>query len=527
MRWRPELEHEATVPALLAHGVERWGGRALVVTHEERLTYRDADLASRALAKRLLAAGVGKGTRVATHFPYGTAWIVSWLAISRIGALHVPFSTAYKPAELRKALHHTDAHLLVSPREMFGGDRQEFVAAAVGPLPDGAGGPLRLPALPYLREIWFQGGADVGWARGVSFDPAADDGSITDELLDAVTAEVTPADLAITISTSGTTSEPKAVHHTHGALVRKGAHLARLLGWTGDDVVFCGMPFFWVGGIAMTVAPAMEVGATLLCVDRTEPERSLDLMERERATRMTGWPGVRGPIESHPSRPGRGIPAFGPDLPPHRRSIGMTETLASYTYPRAGSDPAPGRDGCQGFPIDGVDVLVVDPESLAPRPEDAEGAILVRGYCLMQGMVKREREEVFTPDGFLTTGDKGYLLDGMLYFTGRLTEMIKTSGNNVAPPEVEAVMRSLPGVKDVHVLGVPDEERGELVAALVVGRPGVDLDPEELCDRAREQLSNYKVPRRVVIVGEDELPWLATGKPDRLAIRRMLEAAGP
>jgi acyl-CoA synthetase (AMP-forming)/AMP-acid ligase II len=177
-----------------------------------------------------------------------------------------------------------------------------------------------------------------------------------------------------------------------------------------------------------------------------------------------------------------------------------------------------------GRVIDSGELRIVDPETGEPLAEGEEGAIEIRGYFLMQGMYKREREEVFTRDGFYNTGDKGYLLGPLLFLTGRLTEMIKTSGNNVAPPEVEAVIRALPDVKDVHVLGVPDAERGEIVAALVVAEPGVEIDPDDLRDRARAQLSNYKVPRHVVVVDERDVPWLATGKPDRLAIRSILAA---
>src|SRR5579871_252004 len=99
---RPDPQHRATVPAFLAGAVDRFADRDLVVTDVDRITYREAEQRSRSLAKRLLASGVGKGTRVATHFPFSTEWVVSWLAITRIGALHLPFSTAYKPAELRK-----------------------------------------------------------------------------------------------------------------------------------------------------------------------------------------------------------------------------------------------------------------------------------------------------------------------------------------------------------------------------------------------------------------------------------------
>ena len=164
MIWRPELEWSATVPEMLHHAVDRWGDHDLVVTEGDRLSYRDAEAASRRLAKRLLAAGVGKGTRIGTQFPYGTEWIVSWLAVERIGALHMPFSTAFKPAELRTALRLGDVALLLSPRWLFGDDHQAFVADAVRGLGPDSRPPLRHVDLPYLREVWFDGTTDAPWA---------------------------------------------------------------------------------------------------------------------------------------------------------------------------------------------------------------------------------------------------------------------------------------------------------------------------------------------------------------------------
>jgi acyl-CoA synthetase (AMP-forming)/AMP-acid ligase II len=536
--WRPGFEWEATVPALLHYAVAQWGDRDLVVTETERMSYADVEVASRRLAKRLLAAGAGKGTRIGTRFPYGTQWIVSWLAVERIGALHMPFSTAYKPAELRKTLRLGDVALLLSPRWLFGDDQEDFLAEALGgPEPD-CRLPLRRVDMPYLREVWFDEASDAEWARPVVVvDPrpgeADDDLGVTDGFLAAVESQVSPADLAITIFTSGTTSAPKAICHSQGALVRKGAHLATLQAWQADDRIFCGMPFFWVGGVAMTVVPAMSVGAAMLCIDRTEPVRALDLMERESATKLTGWPGVIGPITTHPTAAERGIPALARPVSlvgARHSSLGMTETLASYTYstPEDQQRPLPvGRTGSMGWPIEGAEIRIVDPDTYDSLPDGTEGAILVRGYFVMQSRYKFEREEEFTSDGFYDTGDKGYLLDGILFLTGRTSEVIKTFGNNVSPPEVEAVLRSFPEVKDVHVLGVPDAERGEVVAALVVPMPGTAVDPVELRERSRRELSNFKVPRYVVLAADSQVPMLATGKPDRLRIRAMLAASKP
>ncbi len=514
---RPSLDYRATVPGLLAHAVAEFGHRECVVTPDERVSYAEIDERSRRLARRMVAWGVGKGTRVATQFPYGVEWLVSWLAVSRTGALHLPFSTAYKPAELRKSLRHGDVALLLAPSALFGADHGSFVAQAIAPLVAGDGRQPPAPELPYLRDVWF--GVD------------GDDDSSTDAVIDAMAAEIAPADLAVAIFTSGTTSEPKGVLHTHGALVRKGAHLAALQEWTVDDRIFCGMPFFWVGGLAMTVVPAFHVGATLLCVDRTDPDRSLDLVRREKATKLTGWPGVIGPILAAATEDDAAVPALGQHFAivgARHSSLGMTETLASYTYatPEEQAIPLPeGRTGSMGWLVDGAEVKIVDPVTQEHLPDGVEGVILVRGYFLTAGIVKHERSEVFTPDGFYNTGDKGSLVGDQLFLTGRVTEVIKTSGNNVAPPEIEMVLRSMPEIKDAHVLGVRDSERGEIVAAFVVPAAGAVLDVEVIRERCREVLSNFKVPRLVVVADEDDVPWLATGKPDRLHIKAMLAEA--
>ncbi len=336
---------------------------------------------------------------------------------ARLGAIHLPFSTAYKPAELRKSLRHGDVALLLAPNALFGADHRSFVAEAIAPLVASDGRQPPAPELPYLRDVWF--GVD------------GDGESATDAVIDAMAAEVAPADLAVAIFTSGTTSEPKGVLHTHGALVRKGAHLAALQEWTVDDRIFCGMPFFWVGGLAMTVVPAFHVGATLLCVDRTDPDRSLDLVRRETATKLTGWPGVIGPILAAATEDDAAVPALGQHFAivgARHSSLGMTETLASYTYttPAEQAIPLPeGRTGSMGWLIDGAEVKVVDPVTQEHLPDGVEGVILVRGYFLTAGIVKRERSEVFTPDGFYNTGDKGCLVGDQLFLTGRVTEVAR------------------------------------------------------------------------------------------------------
>ena len=530
-----ELEFKPSIPELMHQNARRWGEKDFIVTDIDRLSYAGAERASRGLAKRLLMAGAGKGTRIAAQFPYGTAWVVSWLAAARIGAIYIPFSSAYKPPELCKAICHADVALLLSPRMMFAEDRQPYLEAALPGLVQAGQGRLLLPDAPYLRAVWLAGQSDRAWAQTFSIDetPATED--TVDILLEQIESEVTPADLAVAIYTSGTTATPKGILHTHGALVRQGVKLAALGECGPEDRTFCGMPLFWIGGLAYTLLPVMIAGGTMLCVDKTEPGRCLELMEREQATRINAWPGVVGPIMNHPSAAGRRIPALVRANDPQpsgsplggsqHSSLGMTETLASHTY--AGPEdidlPIPeGLSGSMGPAVPGMEHRIADPESGRVLGDDEEGAILVRGPSLMAGMIKREREEVFTADGWYNTGDKGFLHGRLLFLSGRLSEMIKTAGNNVAPAEVEAILLSLPEIKEAYVLGIPDAERGEIVAAALVATPGASIDSESIRERVREQLSNYKVPGKIVVLSEQQIPWLASGKVDRLGIRRIL-----
>jgi acyl-coenzyme A synthetase/AMP-(fatty) acid ligase len=148
----------------------------------------------------------------------------------------------------------------------------------------------------------------------------------------------------------------------------------------------------------------------------------------------------------------------------------------------------------------------------------------VRGYTLMQGMVGREREEVFDADGWYHTGDEVTLdAEGHVRFLGRLSDVIKTSGANVSPMEVEFVLRGVPGVLEAHVVGLADPERGQLVAAAVVPDGSVELDAGRLRTDLREKLAAYKVPRRFEFFAKPDLPYKATGKIDKRALAARME----
>jgi acyl-CoA synthetase (AMP-forming)/AMP-acid ligase II len=188
-----------------------------------------------------------------------------------------------------------------------------------------------------------------------------------------------------------------------------------------------------------------------------------------------------------------------PGIPWHR---GMSETLGNFM---------------------GVDVRCVDPETGETRAEMEEGELWLRGHGLMHGYYKKEREEVFDENGWFHTGDRVFVHEGRPYFVGRFTEMVKSQGANVAPREVELFLETFDEVLYAFVVGMPHHERGEEVTAVLVAASGREIDPPDLQSRARQQISSYKVPTRIEIWSEEDVPWLGSGKPDKLTIKERLK----
>jgi len=511
----PVVPFPPTIPNALHHAATHWGGRDFIVTPDRRMTYAQADDASRRLAEQLLGAGLGKGTRVGVLFPYGLEWVVTWLAATRIGALAMPLATTYRPAEIRTVLRIGDIDTLITARTVLGHDMQDMLEASVPGLADADGPRLFLTDAPFLRAVWLTDGSDRPWATPVDFRAAPPPG-VTDALLRAVEAEVVPADLAQVTYTSGSTADPKGVVHTHGTVVRATAALAALQG-AGEEPpkFFCAFPFFWIGG-TLVLGAALQSGASVLVTERFEPGVVLDLIEAEQATHVLGWPTLLQALRDHSSFPGRTLPSI-PGLTVGPADVALVES------------PVPGIPAHRGMSetvgnIASVAHRVVDPDTGAAVSDGEEGELLIRGYGLMHGYYKQERADVFDADGWFHTGDRVFLHGGRPYFVGRATEMVKSRGANVAPREVELFLEEhFEEVLYAFVLGMPHVERGEEVTAVLVAAQGRAIDPDDMMTRAREQISGYKVPTRVEVWDEADVPWLGSGKPDRLAIRRRLE----
>jgi len=535
----PFPDYTPRMPDFIATRTRSFGNRPLALLENRRIRYAEADRESARLAKGLLASGVGKGTRVGLLMPNGPDWIVAWLAVTRIGAVLVPLNTFYMPKELGWVLQHADVHTLLTCARFLNNDYLERLEACAPDLAAQDADSIWIRALPSLRQVFVSGAGERGWARGFDALGAAADANprVDDALLTAVEANVAPADPMMLIYSSGSTADPKGAIHSHGAIVRHAFNLNSFRDLTPDDRIFSPMPFFWVGGFVFTLMSAMHAGAFILCEAVFEPGATLALLERERATVVAGWPHYSKAMLEHPSFADRDLSsirsgnlfdvlpeAIRPKDPELRsNSLGMTETGGPHTIDRMDVDLPESLRGSFGHSVPGVTHKIVDPESGERLGAGEMGEICVRGYSLMQGLHKVERERTFDADGFYHTGDVGHFdADGVLFFHARLGDMIKTAGANVTPREVEVVMEGIADVKSAFVVGVPDPARGQNVAAAVVLKQGASADAEALRSAVRAQLSAYKVPRHFFLFGDAELPFTDSGKIDKRRLAVML-----
>jgi acyl-CoA synthetase (AMP-forming)/AMP-acid ligase II len=201
----------------------------------------------------------------------------------------------------------------------------------------------------------------------------------------------------------------------------------------------------------------------------------------------------------------------------------MTETCGPHTIDRMDEDLPERLRGSFGRSVPGLEHKIVDPQSGQRRATGEFGEICVRGYSVMQGLYKVEREEAFDADGFYHTGDSGRFDDeGFLFFRARLGDLIKTGGANVSPREIEVVMNAIPEVKEAHVVGLPDPHRGQSVAAAVILQDGAERTAAQLREQLREELSAYKIPSHFLFFRSAELPLTDSGKIDKRRLQPLL-----
>jgi fatty-acyl-CoA synthase len=500
--------------------------RCAVIDGDLSVTYADLAQRARLITNALRAAGVQRGDRVGVLLSNRIEWLEIFFGASAAGAIVVPISTWSKPAELEFILGDGDVSVLFA---MPSSGKEDFFAALQSLVPEAfehnEWASARLPRLRELIAIAPKA-PGPGWRTYEAFCVAAPDL--------APRPGPDAEDDALILYTSGSTSKPKAVRLAHGAVIENGFNIGERMGLGPDDRVFVSAPLFWAYGSANALPAALSHGGAMILQERFEPGSALALIEQHRCTAIYTLPTMTAALVAHPDfAPARtaslrtGLTIGSPqDVIAAATGLGAAHICNIYGSSETCGNccvtpwdwPLERRAACQGPPLPGVSLRLIDAETGHEAATGEPGLIEVTGYLMSGygGQSIAHNAAAFTVDGWYRTGDLGELTDtGDLIFLGRATEMIKRAGINVSPAEVEDVLLQHPAVAQAAVVGAPDPARGEIIVAFVVAaQPATEA---ELIAHARALSSTYKVPDRIVF--RNDLPATSTGKLQRQPLK--------
>jgi fatty-acyl-CoA synthase len=541
------LSEESGIGALTLGGylrevTQRYGPNEALVLREGdsvvRWSYDELWQRSVQVARALIACGVGKGTRVGILQTNRPEFLASLFGTALAGGVASTISTFYTPTELEQVLKMSGVSVLLLERRVLKKDFAEIVTGLEPQVATAAPGELASTKFPFLRHVAMVDtdeplGGIEGWltflARGEDVAP---------ELVDATAAAVLPSDPGILKFSSGSTGKAKGILSAHRGVCLQ---LWRWAQWYSVDAAYpvrmwSANGFFWSGNFAMALGGTLSAGGSLILQRWFDAEAALKLMEVEKATFLNAWPHQWAQLEGAPNylsvdlsamhyidamTPIARHPTINTDWREPAQAYGNTETFTLISVYASGTPEAVAGKS-HGIPTAGSTLKVVEPMTGETMPLGERGEVAVKGPTMMLGYLGIPLDESLDTDGFLRTGDGGFIDEqGRLHWEGRLNDIIKTGGANVSPLEIDEVIREFTGVKVSQTVGVPDELLGELVVACIVPHDGAKLDEGGIKDFAKQKLSSYKVPRRVLFFDESELDTTGSAKIKTADLRKL------
>jgi acyl-CoA synthetase (AMP-forming)/AMP-acid ligase II len=504
------------IATVIKRWADRYPEREAVVCGERRVTYRELDRRIVKAVKLLAALGIGKNDRVALVMDNSIEFLEIYFALTRIGAWCVPLNTRLTTEELTYFLNHCGALAVV------------YDAAYESK--------MRTCSERSSSIAHFVSVGTSAWAKAVEYAVAMD--AIGEErLIEGV--EPSLDDVQAIMYTSGSTSQPKGAILTNGNWLWNAMAMSLMLSPENLFVNACAIPLFHTAGVQTNTFPTLMVGGKVVLIptangfDATVLARAIEV-ERVRFVYMapTMWSALAKlenldsydftslslPLAAGGVVAGTTVKRLAEVLEePLLYAYGLTEAAPLVTV--LTREDALLYPGSVGKPAVTVDVRVVDDKG-EEVPMGEVGEITVRGPNVFNGYFNNpEATTQGLRGGWLYTGDLGRFGSAHeLYFVDRKKDMIKSGGQNVYAAEVEEVLTQHPDVMQAAVIGVPDEKWSEAVTAVVVLRPGSSTGEKELIEHCRARMASYKKPQRIIFV--EELPTLATGKVDKIALRR-------
>jgi long-chain acyl-CoA synthetase len=481
---------------ILTETAERLPDQTAFKLDDVELSYSMLDEGSARVAGLLKSKGLEEGDRVGLMMPNVPYFPAIYFGILRAGGVVVPMNVLLKGREVAFYLEDPEAKLLFA----WG----DFAEAA--------------------EEGAEKSGTEVILVKPGEFEKLlAEQDPVTD------LAERDADDTAVILYTSGTTGKPKGAELTHANLYKNSKGVSEKLGEMSDEDVLLGaLPLFHSFGQTCCMNSAVSVGATVTMLPRFDPDKALEIINRDKVTLFQGVPtmynamlhsdavddadcsSLRICMSGGAAMPAELMRAFEEKFDCMiLEGYGLSETspVASFNHPDKERKP-----GSIGQPIEGVEMQVWDDDG-NEVPQGEIGEIVVRGHNIMKGYWNRPdaNKESIDEDGWFRTGDMAKVdEDGYFFIVDRKKELIIRGGYNVYPREIEEVLYEHPAIQEAAVVGVPDDSLGEEVGAAIVLKQGESLDEDELKSYVKDQVAAYKYPRKVWFV--DELPKGPTGK---------------
>jgi len=493
-----------------------------------RWNFRELETEARLIARGLIASGVERGDRVAVWATNVPEWIVLQFALAKIGAILVTVNTSLRAREIEYLLRQSESETLFTIAGFKGVD---YMAE------------FRDSKSAHVQRVFFIGDPCPPDAAPFSSLHALAAG-VSEAALDDREATIGVDDVINMQYTSGTTGFPKGVMLSSRNIVNNGYWVGEGLGYTPADRLCMCVPLFHCFGCVLGVLAAYTHGACLCPVEFFDATRVLEVIDREKCTALYGVPTMFLAELEHPEfrrfdtsslRTGIMAGALCPE-PLMRRVIdqmkmreltivyGLTETSPGLTQTSRDADLVE-RTQTVGRVMPEIDVRIVDPATGFDVPQGADGELWARGYVVMKGYYQMPdaTAAAITKDGWLRSGDQASIdAEGRVRITGRIKDIIIRGGENIAPKEVEDVLRTHPAIADASVYAVANEFFGEEVAAALRLHPGASIAAEEVQAFCRERIARFKVPRFIKIV--DAFPLTASGKVQKFRLREAHES---
>ena len=531
--WKKDLLIDATFSQVLDRMVEEFPDQYAFkyTTLDYTRTYSEFRDDVDTFARSLVALGVKPGHHVAVWASNVPQWYIAFWAATKIGAVLVTVNTAYKIHEAEYLFKQSDTHTLI----MTEGSKDTSYAKIVAELcPElersKAGEPLHSKRLPFLRNVITVGFRMKGcleWNEAVERSS-----QVPLQTVYRMAAAVNKDDVANMQYTSGTTGFPKGVMLTHYNIVNNGKCIGDRMDLSTADRMMIQVPMFHCFGMVLAMTASMTHGATLYPLPYFSAKSSLACINSEHITAFHGVPTMFIAMLEHAdfaktdfSYMRTGIMAGSPCPISVMRDVvdkmnmkeitivyGQTEASPGCTMSST-DDPIEVRVGTVGRALPEIECKIVNPETGEECPDEVPGEFVARGYNIMKGYYKMPgaTAAAIDADGWLHTGDLACRTpEGNYRITGRLKDMIIRGGENIYPKEIEEFIYTHQKVKDVQVIGVPDEQYGEEIMACIILKDGESMTEAEMKEYINAHMARHKVPKYIDFV--KAFPTNAAGK---------------